>query len=116
LGQFHFLSAKNQVGFRPCRKAILPAEFNRTAGTTLFTLGTEQAFAKVDTQDVLFFFYGTDWTTIDAKFASRCAFGGINDRPAPKSFRKHGRSFWKRNSPVFLLQYCEQRFYHFVTL
>jgi hypothetical protein len=47
-GQFHFLPAINQIGFSSRRKAILPAEFYRSAGTTFFALGTEQAFAKVD--------------------------------------------------------------------
>jgi len=115
-GQFQYLSANNQIFLRSCGKAILPAGLYRTAGTTPLALRTEQASAEVDTQGVIFFFNCASGTIIDTKFAARRAFGGINNRPAPESFRKHCCPFRKRNGSVFLLQSCEQRFYHFVTL
>jgi hypothetical protein len=66
-------------------------------------LRTKQASAHIDTQDVIFFFNGAGGTIINAKFAARRAFGGIDNRPAPESLRKHGRSFREQNGPVSLL-------------
>jgi hypothetical protein len=79
-------------------------------------LRTEQTPAEVDAQGVIFFFNCVRWAAIYTKFAARGTFGRIDNGPATKSFRQNGCPFRKRNRPVFLLQSCEQRFYHFVTL